>query len=280
MNSEFVLAQAGAMATCVKNEAKSAAASEAIAKLAIRYRRPADAWQFGYGAFDEANARTTFTRLPHFTGGAWQGGATLPDATLGWVIVHAAGGHPGDASHCAIRRFAAGHKGTLSITGKLGHGSEAGDGVRGRVVSSRHGLAGQWQARHGETATEVAKLEVEPGDTIDFVVDCLGDVNSDSFSWAVDVKLQDEKGDVVFAGSSTADFRGPESASLPQLAATAWRLAYLRDASEAELQAACEFLSIQIASLQQARAAGDHELAALTSLCQQLLSSNEFLYVE
>lgn len=280
MNSEFVLAQAGAMAVRVKNEAKSLAPADAIAKLATRYRRPADTWQFGYGTFDEASARTTFTRLPHFTGGAWQGGATLPDPTLGWVIVHAAGGHPGDASHCAIRRFTAGHKGTLSISGKLGHASAAGDGVRGRVVSSRHGLAGQWQSRQGEAVTAVEKLIVEPGDTIDLVVDCIGDVNSDSFSWTVDVKLQDENGVTVFASNSAVGFQGPEPASLPQVAAAAWRLAYLRDGSEAELQAACEFLSTQIASLQQTRPAGDHELAALTSLCQQLLSSNEFLYVE
>jgi hypothetical protein len=280
MNSEFVLAQAGAMAVRVRSDAKTVPSGEAIAKLATRYRRPADTWQFGYGTFDEASARTTFTRLPHFTGGAWQGGATLPDATLGWVIVHAAGGHPGDASHCAIRRFTAGHKGTLSISGKLGHASAAGDGVRGRVVSSRNGLVGQWQARQGEAVTAVEKLTVAPGDTIDLVVDCIGDVNSDSFSWTADVKLQDDNGATVFASNSAVGFHGPEPASLPQLAAAAWRLAYLRDASEAELQSTCEFLSTQIVSLQQTRPAGDHELAALTSLCQQLLSSNEFLYVE
>jgi hypothetical protein len=287
MNSEFVLAQAAAMATRVRNEAKSVAPGaspgvlgDAIAKLATRFLRPADAWQFGYGTFDEASARTTFTRLPHFTGGAWQGGAALPDPKLGWVIIHAAGGHPGDASHCAIRRFTANQKGTLSISGKLGHASAAGDGVRGRIVSSRHGLAGQWQARHGEAVTEVTKLATEPGDTMDFVVDCIGDVNSDSFSWTVDLKLQDEQGTAVFACNSAVAFQGPEPASLPQLAAAAWRLAYLRDANEVELQATCEFLSTQIASLQQTRPAGDPELAALTSLCQQLLSSNEFLYVE
>jgi hypothetical protein len=65
-----------------------------------------------------------------------------------------------------------------------------------------------------------------------------------------------------------------------QAARRAWQLAYLRDASEDELNAATQFVAAQIAELQQVKAAGDHEFAALTSLCQQLLSSNEFLYVE
>jgi hypothetical protein len=140
-------------------------------------------------------------------------------------------------------------------------------------------LAGQWKAHHSETATDVT-LAVEPGDSVDFVVDCVGDVNSDSFNWQVDLKLTDEAGAVLSACNSAATFHGPQATPLPDLVATAWQLAYLRDASETEVQAGCEFLVGQIAHLQRASPTGDHELAALTSLCQQLLSSNEFLYVE
>jgi hypothetical protein len=65
-----------------------------------------------------------------------------------------------------------------------------------------------------------------------------------------------------------------------QMARRAWQLAYQRDPSEDEINVATQFIAAQIAELQQAKAAGDHDLAAWTSLCQQLLSSNEFLYVE
>jgi hypothetical protein len=280
MNSEFVLSQASAMAQRLKAETKSDEAVQLTTKLATRFARAAEAWQFGYGTYDEASQRTTFIALPHWTGSAWQGSAALPDPSLGWVLVHAGGGHPGDQAHASIRRWIAPRSGVVAISGKLQHPSESGDGVRGRVVSSRSGLAGQWRAQKADTPTEIAKIAVEAGDTLDFVVDCFGDVNADSFAWAVDIKLSGAAGEALGAWNSAANFRGPVAASLPQLVAKAWQFAYLREASEAELLAACEFLSAQLTHLQQTNTAGDHELAALTSLCQQLLSSNEFLYVE
>jgi len=281
MNSDFVLAQAGAMAQRLRLEVKSSPASELAAQLAGRFRRPAEAWGYGYGGYNESEQRANFTSLPHWTGGAWQGSAALPDPSVGWVILHAAGGHAGDDSaHASIRRWTASRKGTLAIAGKLQHASAAGDGVLGRVVASSNGLAGTWQVHNSEAVTDIGGIAVEPGDTIDFVVDCLADVTSDSFTWQVDLKLVDESGRLLSTANSSAQFTGPAEASLPQLVSAAWRLAYLREPSEDELASACEFLISQIAHLEQAGPAGDHELAALTSLCQQLLSSNEFLYVE
>ena len=279
MNSDFVLGQAAALAQRVKKESGQAS-SEIVTQLAARFRRPQEAWSFGYGAYDEASQRVAFTPLPHWTGSAWQGGAALPDPQLGWVIVHAGGGHTGDIEHASIRRWTASRAGTLSLTGKLQHASSAGDGVRGRIVSSRTGLAGEWHVKGTDAATNVESIAVEPGDTIDFVVDCFGDVNSDSFSWQVDLKVSDAEKVVVASANSATEFHGPLEASLPQLAARAWQLSYQRDASEEELVSACEFLLLQINHLKQSGAKGDHELTALTNLCQQLLCSNEFLYVE
>lgn len=281
MNSEFVLAQAAAMAQRIRTETQSATASELVTKMALRYRRPSEMWQYGYGPYDEASQRTNFTPLPYWTGSAWQGGAALPDPQLGWVILHAAGGHAGnDPGHCAVRRWTASHRGNVHITGKLQHSADAGDGVRGRLVSSRSGLLGTWQTHKSEATTDVAKIAVEPGDYIDFILDCNNDVTSDSFVWQVELRVTDDSGLVLSAAHSSAEFHGPEAPSLPHLIANAWQMAYVRDATETELQAACDFVVGQIAHLQQAKTAGDHETAALTSLCQQLLSSNEFLYVE
>ena len=282
MNSEFVLAQAGALASRLRSQTPPDFACELAAPLAGAYRRPSDAWQFGFGEYGETTQRVAaFTPLPHWTGSAWQGGAALPDPQLGWVILNADGGHTGvNPSHSAVRRWTASGKAALRVTGKLKHATESGDGVRGRVVSSRVGLAGEWTAKNGESATDVATLAVEPGDTVDFVADCVGTVNSDSFLWNVELVLSDDRGQTLGTWNSAADFHGPPAATLPQLVARAWVLAYQRLPGPEELAAGCEFVQRQRAHLQSAGAKGDHEQLALMSLCQQLLSSNEFLYVD
>ena len=58
----------------------------------------------------------------------------------------------------------------------------------------------------------------------------------------------------------------------------AWQLAYQRPAEADELAAARTFLEKQRAKLTGSKL--DPELASLTDLCQQLISSNEFLYVD
>jgi hypothetical protein len=58
----------------------------------------------------------------------------------------------------------------------------------------------------------------------------------------------------------------------------AWKIAYERAAEPGELAAARTFLNNQWTKLKSTRQ--DPELTSLTDLCQQLLSSNEFLYVD
>jgi hypothetical protein len=58
----------------------------------------------------------------------------------------------------------------------------------------------------------------------------------------------------------------------------AWKIAYERAAEPGELVAARAFLNNQWTKLKSTRQ--DPELTSLTDLCQQLLSSNEFLYVD
>jgi hypothetical protein len=67
-------------------------------------------------------------------------------------------------------------------------------------------------------------------------------------------------------------------ASPDRLVETAWRLAYLRSPAADEVRLGTTFLTTQTAAL--AARSKESDLSALTNLCQQLLASNEFLYVD
>jgi hypothetical protein len=74
-----------------------------------------------------------------------------------------------------------------------------------------------------------------------------------------------------------ADLNKPEG--IDRAVAHAWRLAYQRPAAPEELALARAFLRRQGPRLRGALGAGAGR-AALANLCQQLLASNEFLYVD
>jgi len=142
-------------------------------------------WSYGYGKFDEATKKVTFTPLPFYSKQrGWSGSAKLPDAKLGFVYLQAKAGHPDGPDKAAIRRWTASAAGAVDISGELAHGNDSGDGVRGRVVSSRSGVVGEWIVRNGKTQTSLKAVPVEAGDTLDFIVDCRTEHTSDGFQWA------------------------------------------------------------------------------------------------
>jgi hypothetical protein len=165
-------------------------------------------WHYGYGEYDPGAGRVkSFTALPHWTGAAWQGGPSLPDAKIGWAILNAGGGHPGnDARHAVIRRWVAPCDGTIRIDGVVEHPAKEGDGVQARVVSSRSGEAGSWPVHHGKAEAKVAALEVKRGDTIDFIVGCRTEPSFDSFQWAPVIRLA---GETPKKWEAAAEFAGP-----------------------------------------------------------------------
>ncbi|MBC8354184.1 MAG: PSD1 domain-containing protein [Planctomycetes bacterium] len=169
-------------------------------------------WRFGYGSYNtDAEPPVSFRSLPHFAGNAWQGGPERPDPTLGWVILNGPGGHSGnDQEHIAIRRWYAQADGELIVKGKLEHPSEQGDGVRGRVVSSREGILGEWTAQHGSVDTNSMTIEVKRGDTIDFLTDCRENSSHDSFHWRVTIRRANGTTDHETAEWKSEDgFHGP-----------------------------------------------------------------------
>ena len=283
MNSKFILRHAEKFAARAKAEPADDAKLESQVDFDLARLSNPFSWQFGYGVWDDENKQlNTFTPLPFWTGSQWQGQAKLPDPQLGFVFLNAAGGHPG-SKHAAVRRWIASRSGELQIDGALSHPSENGDGVRATILSSRHGLVGQWTAAHGSTTTTSRSFEVQAGDTIDFVVDCRASVTSDSFAWPV--RLAVRKGGSIAAPNSEDGFHGPAAdvQAAPGQVIRAWQLAYCRPPTAAELTSALEFLESQLRHLQshgKGEAVKDPMLAAMTNLCHVLLSSNEFLYVE
>ena len=172
-------------------------------------------WRYGTGEYDETTKRLkSFTSLPHFTGGAWQGASAWPGGETGWAQLNAEGGHPGNTrAHACVRRWIAPRNATLNITGTLKHEPEQGDGVRGFLVSSRDGELKTATVHKSKTAMTATNVVVKAGDTLDFIVDIGGTLNADQFLWAPVIKAAETTWD------ARGEFDGPRPA--PQLL-TVW----------------------------------------------------------
>jgi hypothetical protein len=163
-------------------------------------------WQYGWGEVDEKSQKVKeFHALTHFTGSAWQGGPAWPDPSTGWVQLTALGGHAGnDLQHAAIRRWSAPQDLQITISGTVQHKPKEGNGVRARIVSSRMGEIASWNLKTLEAEMSLRGLEVKKDETLDFVVDCRGDVSFDEFLWAP--VITPAKG--AAANGGTADGKG------------------------------------------------------------------------
>lgn len=286
MNGEFALKQAEHLAKRLRTDIPGDADRELTQPLEARFPSRQSAWQYGYGFVSgptpdgmPQQLTVQFQPFSHWTGSQWQASATFPDPVAGYVLLHPTGGHPGDGQQGAvIRRWTAPQAGTITVSGALKHLSESGDGVRSRVISSRTGLAGTWVSKTNTVETVVNAIEVQQGESLDFVTDCLETVTSDSFEWQVKLQFSPAAGGEPYRFDSVADFHGPVKTTMPQQIAHAWRLAYCRPITPEELELACQFVDQQVKTLRSIGALGDHDLTAMTSLCQQIFSSNEFLY--
>ncbi len=185
---------------------------------AIASRSP---WEFGWGAYDEATGKVSFQPFAHFVNNTWQVGEKLPDDALGYLMLNAGGGHPGDPTHQTIRRWVAPAAGQLHIEGVLSHLAEGGDGIRARIVSSRNGLVGAWESVTNEAKTAPAAIAVEPGDTINFITDCRAETSFDTFGWSVTLRLQKTPEDSGRIWDSVTEFHGPDAPAAEPL--TRWQ---------------------------------------------------------
>lgn len=235
LNSPFVIEQSKQLAALPEVARQQGAIDRAKALYRIVYKREPQAdecalaekfiadqttfppvapspWQYGFGAFDEASGKTSFTPFAVFSGGTWHPEKDLPNPQTNFLSLSASGGHPGkDAQHAAIRRFTAPRDGTIAISGTLKHSSEEGqgDGVFAFIVS-KNGLAWRATAHNTETKAEVASLTVAAGDAIDFVVTCGENDGWDSFVWSPSVHyLTSSESTERSEWNAEIDFSGP-----------------------------------------------------------------------
>jgi hypothetical protein len=183
-------------------------------------------WRYGYGEVDAATGRVKSFQPLRWNGEIYQGGEAFPDRMFGRLRLTATGGHAGnDRQHAAIRRWVAPRDGVVTISGTINHPNDEGDGIEARILSSRSGQLGNWTLQDREAETKIERVEVRAGDTIDFVVDCRANPESDSFRWAPVVKMIE---DARSTSGSTATrewnantgFDGPPGAAPQPL--TAW----------------------------------------------------------
>ena len=276
MNSEVVLKRSAALADRLAQQTPV----DFPAPGALNIPSGTAQWQFGAGRFDWSSDRVAdFRPLPTWNGSAWNGTGQTADPALAYVSLTRSGSLPCDSQHAALRRWTAPADGTLSIDGRLNHPAAAGDGIEARIVSSRHGVAGQWLVHKSAVATTPGPLEVKQGDTIDFVVDCRESTDADAAEWIAELRLAATDGNQLGHWNSAADFAGPQMPSLASQVAYAWQLAFGRPITAEEFSAVGPFLAQRIDDLGHNFHA-DPARGAMADLSQQLLSANEFLYVD
>ncbi len=174
------------------------------------------AWSYGYGGWDAPSKVVKFTPYPHYSKSRWGGSEANPDPKIGWSQLGSDHGHPGETGFAAIRRWTAETTGTINLTGEVKLPGAGGTGILAQIVSNRAGLLGEWKLQPTGSVNAVASnVAVQAGDTIDFLVDCAGDTNTDSFHWIPQIKD-------ATTGKSLAnakeDFTGPGPSPWQELA--------------------------------------------------------------
>ncbi len=189
--------------TPTEHEMESALNFVQLDSAPLAQTKQPNAWQYGYGEWDEATGRIkSFTSLPHFNGSAWQGGDNWPDEKLGWVQITATGGHPGnDRQHAVVRRWIAPQDGNYTLTSSLIHEPEPGDGIRAFVSHNKRGLLRSTSLHQSTEQINLETIAMNKSDTLDFIVDIRDGLNSDQFLWSPMIKLSGGAG----SGGDIAD---------------------------------------------------------------------------
>ena len=183
-----------------------------------RGRSMLGSWLYGFGSADPAATGTDrFRRFSYFDPKIqrYQVGRVYPNPQFKHLSLNTNGGHPGaDLQHATIRRWIAPYDGDIEIQGELVvNRQNTGDGVRGRLLSSKQGLLGEWIADGAPIRTPVERYSVKRGEVLDFAVDCRDSMTSDGFRWSPTISLkiraEDAPTGVQTVWDAQADYSAP-----------------------------------------------------------------------
>lgn len=286
MNSKFATDSAKSFAGRINVEAATLRSNRGLKSdidQVAQQLETNDPWSLGYGSIDRKNkGAVTFSPYPTFAGGMWKGSDMLPDPKIGWSFVNSGSGHPDFNNGATIRRWTSPVKGLIRVAGSLGHGQETGDGVELTLTSNKTGIVKSVVAHHANKNYS-AEINVTPGEIIDTVVEARANHTSDTYSNSFRLELV-VNGKVEKTWDSAKDFQGPNASKYLRSAVSdqivlAWLLAYGRKPTDKEFEFTVQFLKQQFDLLKK-RNTKQPVGQAMTNLCQMLLSSNEFLYVD
>ncbi len=194
------------------------AASRFLSDSKDMQSNPAFLWSYGTMRFKQADGKTNFTDWRPFTvlnrkhnSDTWSHTATIPDKDWHYAMWNPTGGHTGHADIAPVIRWTAPTDDTIRVFGKLKKESAQGNGVRGWIVSSMHGiLKDVLVAPAAEEVVGLGKLEVKKGETLTFAVGSEGDTNSDSFNWAPEIHHLNADGTTTLLTNAKTDFCGKD----------------------------------------------------------------------
>jgi hypothetical protein len=92
------------------------------------------------------------------------------------------------------------------VKSKVTHEVAEGDGIRCRIISSRSGVLAEALVHNRAESMDIDSITLEAGDSLDFVVDIHGGLNSDQHLWSPVVT---EQAQPDLAWNAERDFAGP-----------------------------------------------------------------------
>ena len=148
-------------------------------------------WQYGYGEFDAATQHVkAFAALTNFDGKAWKATPKARDGKNGGVMLDALGGDPGPGSALAtIRRWVAPLDGEVNITAELTQTDPKAEGIIARVISSHAGLLREWKVQGQSLCTELSRVPVKKGETLDFIVCGQTEQDAGPYRWSPSITM-------------------------------------------------------------------------------------------
>lgn len=173
-------------------------------------------WQYGLGDFDPVTKKVKdFATLAKFDGKAFRDTG---------VTIDAMGGDPGAASkQSTIRRWVVPIDGEVNISAELSHMDDKSDGITARILSSRSGLLGEWTVKKQAICTDLTKISVKKGDTLDFIVTSVSGKDAAAYQWSPSILMptadMPAMPGMARRWDARVDFANPKS---PQKPLTAW----------------------------------------------------------